>query len=151
MPTWPRVLIARWQPRWAVNAFAGTTVYALVLEVPDDTLADLLGPLRPIGFWGTSTLASDAGGWRPSNRTGIHGSVALQPGDEERASEYNTTHPVDDRANDGEPFAGLVAAHGTADDPRAYGCTVARLLPDILTIGWTPRRATASPAARGAG
>jgi Domain of unknown function (DUF4331) len=133
-----RVELGAWQPRRAVNAFAGTTVYAIVLEVPDGALAGLLGPERRLGFWGTTTLATDTGGWRPINRMGLPMVQSIfNPADDERASDYNTTHPADDRANYGELFAGLVAgvvaAHGTADDPRAYGATVARLLlPDVL-------------------
>jgi hypothetical protein len=134
-----KVELAGWHPRRAVNAFAGTTVYALVLEVPDDVIAGSLGSRREIGFWGTTTLATDAGGWRPVDRMGLPMVQSLfNHGEDERASDYNTTHPADDRANYGELFAGLVAglvaAHETADDPRAYGCIVARLLlPDILT------------------
>jgi Domain of unknown function (DUF4331) len=134
-----RVDLATWQPRRAVNAFAGTTVYTIVLEVPDSAFAGLLGPQRRIGFWGTTTLATDVGGWRPINRMGLPMVQSIfNPADGERASEYNTTHPADDRANFGQLFAGLVAdvvaAHGTADEPLAYGATVADLiLPDVLT------------------
>jgi hypothetical protein len=134
-----KVDLAHWQPRRAVNAFAGTTVYTIVLEVPDSAFEGLLGHTRQIGFWATTTLATDAGGWRPINRMGLPMVQSIfNPADCERASEYNTTHPADDRANYGRLFAGLVAgvvaAHGTADDPLAYGATVAQLLlPDVLT------------------
>ena len=135
-----RVDLGAWQPRRAVNAFAGTSVYAIVMEIPDAALEELTGRGQRIGFWGTTTLATAAGGWRPINRMGLPMIQSIfNPPDEERASDYNTTHPVDDWANYGEVFAGLVAgvvaAHGTADDPVAYGVTVAHmLLPDILRL-----------------
>jgi hypothetical protein len=133
-----RVDLDAWQPRRAVNAFAGTTVYAIVLEVPDAALTTLPGAQHKIGLWGTTTLATDTGGWRPINRMGLPMVQSIfNPPEDERASDYNTTHPSDDWANYGELFtrlvARVVAAHGTADDPAAYGATVAHeLLPDIL-------------------
>jgi hypothetical protein len=133
-----RVDLGDWQPRRAVNAFAGTSVYAIVLEVPDAAFDGTPGPRKQIGFWGTTTMATDSGGWRPINRMGLPMVQSIfNPPDGERANDYNTTHPVDDWQNYGETFAslvaGVVAAHGTADDPEAYGATVARLLlPDIL-------------------
>jgi hypothetical protein len=133
-----RVELGDWQPRRAVNAFAGTSVYAIVIEVPDVALEPVLGPRHQIGFWGTTTLATESGGWRPINRMGLPMVQSIfNPFDCQRADDYNTTHPVDDWANYGELFAslvaGVVAAHGTADAPNAYGLTVARmLLPDIL-------------------
>ena len=47
-----RVELGAWQPRRAVNAFAGTSVYSIVLELPDRALSGLVGPDRQIGFWG---------------------------------------------------------------------------------------------------
>ncbi len=133
-----RVDLGGWQPRRAVNAFAGTSVYAIVIEVPDDVLEELTSAGQRIGFWGTTTLATAAGGWRPINRMGLPMVQSIfNPPEGERASEYNTTHPADDWANYGDVFASLVAgvvgAHGTAADPAAYAVTVAHmLLPDIL-------------------
>jgi hypothetical protein len=133
-----KVELGDWQPRRAVNAFAGTSVYAIVLEISDSALEALLGPHQHIGFWGTTTLATDVGTWRPINRMGLPMVQSIfNPSDGDRACDYNTTPPVDDWANYGELFtslvAGVVAAHGTADDAMAYGATVARmLLPDIL-------------------
>jgi hypothetical protein len=132
------VELGDWQPRRAVNAFAGTSVYAIVLEIPDNTFEAVLGSHEQIGFWGTTTLATDVGSWRPINRLGLPMVQSIfNPSDGDRACDYNTTHPVDDWANYGDLFtrlvAGVVAAHGTADDPMAYGATVAHmLLPDIL-------------------
>jgi hypothetical protein len=127
-----------WMQPGPTNLFAGTNVQSIVLEVPDERFAGLLPADRRIGVWGTTHLATDAGGWRPINRAGlpmIH--PIFNPDDGERASSYNTTHPSQDRALYGPLFAGLiasvVAAQETADDPAAYGATVADLLlPDIL-------------------
>ncbi|MBV9355696.1 MAG: DUF4331 family protein [Chloroflexi bacterium] len=135
-----RVELGAWQARRAVNAFAGTTVYAIVLEIPDCLFGELIGLERQIGFWGTTTSFTDGGSWRPIHRRGLPlvQSLFNPADDDERTSDYHTTHPADDRANYGELFASLVAAvvaaHETADDPLAYGATVARLLlPDVLT------------------
>jgi hypothetical protein len=133
-----RVDLANWQPRRAVNVFAGTTVYAIVLEVPDGAFGGLVGPQHQIGLWGTTTLATDTGGWRPIDRMGQPMAQPLfNPPGSERACDYSTTHPVDDRANYGEVFAtlvaGVLAAEGTANEPLAYGKRVANiLLPDVL-------------------
>jgi hypothetical protein len=133
-----QVDLANWRPRGAANAFAGTTVHAIVLEVPDSAFVGLLGPRDEIGFWGTTTVATDTGGWRPINRMGQPMVQPLfNPPDTERASEYNTTHPADDPSNYGELFSALVArvvaAQGTARDPLAYGDGVVNmLLPDVL-------------------
>jgi hypothetical protein len=61
----------------------------------------------------------------------------FNPDDSQRASDYNTTQPADDRANYGELIAGLVSgvvsAHGTTEDAPAYGNAVAELLlPGVL-------------------
>lgn len=61
----------------------------------------------------------------------------FNPEDSKEASRYNTTAPADDLANYGERFAhmvaAVVAAHGSAANPRAYGEAVAALLlPDML-------------------
>lgn len=129
-----RVELGSWQPHRATNAFAQATVHSIVLEVPDRALERVLGPERQIGFWGTTTLVTDSGGWRPINRMGLPMVRSIfNPPEGERAIDYNTTHPSDDWANYGESFAGLVAGVAVADDPAAYGTTVARmLLPDVL-------------------
>jgi hypothetical protein len=133
-----RVDLSGWRPENAVNVFAEWHLDAIVLEVPDRDLENLLGPDRRIGVWGTTTMAADAGGWQPTNRAGKPMIQPIfNPDDSQRASDYNTTRPADDPANYGALFAGLVArvvaAHGTAEDPRAYGQAVAELLlPDVL-------------------
>jgi hypothetical protein len=127
-----------WLQPGPTNLFAGTNVQSIVLEVPDERFAGLLGAERRIGAWVTTHLATDAGGWRPINRAGlpmIH--PIFNPQDGERASLYNTTHPSEDRARYGPLFAGLIAsvvgAQETAADPAVYGALVADLLlPDIL-------------------
>jgi hypothetical protein len=149
-----RVDRSTWQPREATNRFAGTTVNAIVVEVPDAELTWRLReapgeapggaftwrlqPDKRINVWATTLLATDAGGWQPINRAGhpmIHSIFHSDDGEE--ASRYNTTAPADDLATYGERFArmvaAVVAAHGTAADPQAYGETVAALLlPDML-------------------
>ena len=105
-----RVELGTWQPADAVNLFAGTTVHSIVLEVPDAVFEGLIGPDRQIGLWCTTSLATDAGGWRPINRAGLPMIQPIfNPDQRERASLYNTTHPSEDRANDGQVFA---KAHG---------------------------------------
>jgi hypothetical protein len=149
-----RVDLAGWQPGEAENLFAGATVNAIVLEVPDAELTwrlreapgetpggDFTWRLRPekrFNVWATTRLATDAGGWRPINRAG-HPMIQpiFNPDDSEEASRYNTTAPADDLANYGKRFARAVAtvvtAHGTAADPQVYGEAVASvLLPDVL-------------------
>jgi hypothetical protein len=130
--------LSGWQPGHATNVFRGTTVNTIVLEISDGSFEGLLGPDQQIGVWATSTLATDAGGWRPINRAGRPMIQPIfSPDDSERASAYNATHPADDIANYTAPFAevvaNVVAAYGTSDDPAAYGKLVAGLLlPDIL-------------------
>jgi hypothetical protein len=117
----------------SANLFAGTNVHALVLEVPDDAFA-----VAEIGFWGTTALATDSGGWRQINRcaTPLINTI-FNPDDSERASEYNLTHPSEDRARYG-PLVGdlvtkVVAATGSSDDPAAHARRVVeRIFPDVL-------------------
>jgi len=125
--------LAGWDKDKAVNAFAGTTVNSIVIEVPDDSFR-----ATTIGFWGVTALPTDAGGWRPINRAGRPMIQPIfNPDDGERSSAYNTTQPSEDRALYGPIIsrlvAGVVAAMGTSADPRAYGELVSELcFPDIL-------------------
>jgi hypothetical protein len=134
-----KVDLSGWQAATAVNLFTGTQVSAIVLELPTAVFGGIGGEQGRIGVWGTTTLATDAGGWRPINRAGLPMIQPIfNPADSERASEYNTTRPSADRANYGALFAklvaGVIAAHETATDPAEYGKAVANLvLPDILT------------------
>src|SRR5262249_19199523 len=97
-----------------------------------------LRPERRINVWASTLLASDGGEWWTISRAG-HPMIQsiFFSGESEEASRYNASAPADDRANYGERFArmvaAVVAAHGKAADPGAYGETVAALLlPDML-------------------
>jgi hypothetical protein len=130
--------LSGWDPSRAKNLFAGHTVYSIVLEVPDGELLPSAGGKRRIGLWAVATLATDAGGWRPINRIGlpmIH--PLFTQYNEDLGNRLNAGGPADDFATHGETvikaIAGVVAANGTAEDPRAYAERVARrLLPNIL-------------------
>jgi Domain of unknown function (DUF4331) len=133
-----RADLSSWDPEGAKNLFAGHTVFAIVLEVPDSELLPIAGPDAHVGVWGLASLATDSGSWRPINRAGfpmIHPLFTQHDG--ELGDQLNTTRPSDDRAVHGKTIADMVAAvveaYGTAEDPRAYGEVVAsRLLPNML-------------------
>jgi Domain of unknown function (DUF4331) len=126
-----------WTPGGATNLFAGTTVNAIVLEVPDS--ASLLRTGQRVGVWATTMLATDDGGWRPINRAGQPMIQPIfNPDDSQEASDYNTSQPADDWSNYHDRFErkveAVVAAMGTSDNPRAYSEAVIRqILPDVLT------------------
>jgi hypothetical protein len=136
------VNLSKWNPAKASNLFAGHTVHSIVLEVPDN---DLLAKTRggKIGVWAVATLATDAGGWRSINRIGlpmIH--PLFTQYNEDFGNRLNAGHPTDDFVNYGptviKAVAGVVAANGTAEDPKAYAEEVARrFFPNILpyTVG----------------
>jgi hypothetical protein len=130
--------LSGWDPGKAKNLFAGHTVYSIVLEVPDgELLAGADGKTR-IGVWAMSRLATDAGGWRSINRVGlpmIH--PLFTQYNEDLGNDLNGGRPADDLATHGKTvagaIAGVVAAIGTAEDPRAYGEKIARrFCPNIL-------------------
>lgn len=128
-----------WTPATAASAFDDSRIQAIVLEVP--TADERLREGRDIGVWGATQLATDAGGWRQTNRAAIPMMWPLfrAMGGDDDSEHYHTDtegHPADDRAHDGERVADIVAAaagsSGT-DDPRAHAdLVVARLLPDVL-------------------
>jgi hypothetical protein len=132
-----------WDPAKARNLFAGHSVYTIVLEIPDRELLAKAGENRRVGVWALSSLATDAGGWRSINRVGlpmIH--PLFTQYNEGLGNRLNAGRPADDFATYGETVikavAGVVAANGTAEDPRAYAEKVAhRLFPNMLpyTIG----------------
>jgi len=132
------VNLSGWDASRAKNLFAGHTVYAMVLEVPDQEFLALTGGNRRVGVWAMSRLATDAGGWHSINRVGlpmIH--PLFTQFNEELGNRLNAGRPVDDFATYGEiaikEIAGAVGAYGTAEDPRAYAESVAhRLFPNIL-------------------
>src|SRR5271154_1313306 len=130
--------LSGWDPSRAKNLFAGHTVYSMVLEVPDnELLADAEGRHR-IGVWAVAMLATDAGDWRSINRVGlpmIH--PLFTQYNEDLGNRLNAGSPSEDLATHGktvaQAVAGVVAANGTAEDPRAYGEKVARrFCPNIL-------------------
>ncbi|TDC52519.1 DUF4331 domain-containing protein [Actinomadura sp. KC345] len=115
------------------NLFAGTNVSAIVLEVPDGNF-----DVSAIGFWGTTALATDAGGWRQINRC-AHPLVntLFHPDDSQLASDYNTTQPSEDRKLYGPRVHTLVAravtAMRTTHSPDAYAEQVVEtIFPDVL-------------------
>lgn len=132
------VNLSGWNPSQAKNLFAGQTVYSIVLELPDSELLANAKGGRRIGVWGLTTLATDAGGWRSINRCGhpmIH--PLFTQYNENLGNELNAGRPADDFATYGETVikavSGVVAAYGTAQDPRAYAEKVAhRFFPNIL-------------------
>jgi hypothetical protein len=130
--------LSGWDPSRAKNLFAGHTVYSIVLEVPDKELLADAGGNRRVGVWAVATLATDAGGWRPINRVGlpmIH--PLFTQFNEDLGNRLNGGRPADDLATHGatvaKAIAGVVTAHGTAEDPQAYGEKVARrFCPNLL-------------------
>ena len=137
-----KIDLSGWDPARAANLFAGHTVWSIVLEIPDALLLPIATDGR-IGFWGLTTLATDAGGWRRINRAGLPMTHPLfTQFNEDLGDRLNDGRPADDPQTYGKLLtdlvAGMVAANGTARDPRAYAETVvARLLPNLLpyTIG----------------
>jgi len=132
------VNLSGWDPSRAKNLFAGHTVYSIVLEIPDAELLAGAAGNRRVGVWAVSSLATDAGGWRSINRIAlpmIH--PLFTQFNEDLGNRLNAGRPADDFATHGETVikevAGVVAAYGTAEDPRAYAEKVAhRFFPNIL-------------------
>lgn len=138
-----KVDLTGWDPSKAHNLFAGQTVYAMVLEVPDAELLAGAGDNRKIGVWAVSTLATDAGGWRSINRIGLPMMPPLfAQYDEDFGNRLNAGHPSEDFATYGahvtKAIGAVVAAYGTAEDPHAYAEKIAhRMFPNMLpyTVG----------------
>jgi Domain of unknown function (DUF4331) len=138
------VELGGWNPGQVASSFTGSQVYAIVIEVPGSD--ERLRPGRRIGVWGTTRLATDAGGWHQVNRAAIPMMWPLfrARGGDDDSPEYaadTAGHPAQDRDRDGARVAGIVTAAarntGTAN-PEAYGRVVTeRLLPDLLpyTVG----------------
>jgi hypothetical protein len=130
--------LSGWDPSRAKNLFAGHTVHSMVLEVPDEEVLADAGGRHRIGVWAVSTLATDAGGWRSINRVGlpmIH--PLFTQFNEDLGNRLNAGTPSEDLTTHGktvaQAIAGVVAANGTVEDPRAYGEKVARrFCPNIL-------------------
>lgn len=138
-----RADLSSWDPTGARNLFAENKVYAIVLEVPDGHLLPVAGDDRRVNVWALTSLATDAGGRRAVNRAGhpmVHPLFTQHDGD--LGDRLNVTRPADDPQNFGkvvaDMVAGVVGAYGTAEDPHAYGRSVAeRLFPNVLpyTVG----------------
>jgi hypothetical protein len=132
------VNLAGWEPSQAKNLFAGQTVYAIVLELPDSELLTGAGDNRKIGVWAVASLATDAGGWRSINRIGLPMMPPLfAQYNEDLGNRLNAGRPADDYAVWGDilskKMAAVVAAYGTSEDPQGYGEKIAhRLLPNLL-------------------
>jgi hypothetical protein len=132
------VNLSGWDPNRAKNLFAGHTVYAIVLEIPDGELLAGADGNRRIGAWAVASLATDAGGWRSINRVGlpmIH--PLFTQYNEDLGNRLNAGRPADDLATHGKviikAIATVVSAYGTAQDPKAYAEKVARrFCPNIL-------------------
>lgn len=130
--------LAGWDPSQAKNLFAGQTVYAIVLELPDSELLADAGDKRRIGVWAVASLATDAGGWRSINRIGLPMIPPLfAQYNEDLGNRLNAGRPADDFATYGEALsrkmAAVVAAYGTSEDPQGYGEKIAhRLFPNML-------------------
>lgn len=137
------VNLAGWDPSKAHNLFAGHTVYAIVLEVPDADLLAGADDNKKIGVWAVATLATDAGGWRSINRIGLPMMPPLfAQYDEDFGNRLNAGHPSEDFATYGahviKSIGAVVAAYGTAEDPHAYAEKIAhRMFPNMLpyTVG----------------
>jgi len=138
-----RINLFGWDPSKAKNLFAGHTVHAMVLEVPDNVLVANAGSNRRIGVWAVSTLATDAGGWRSINRVGlpmIH--PLFTQFNEDLGNRLNAGRPADDFTTHGKTvikaIAGAVRANGSCEDPEGYAEKMAhRCCPNILpyTVG----------------
>lgn len=117
----------------AENLFAGTNVQAIVVEIPDGSFG-----VPEIGFWATTALATDAGGWIQINRCAIPFVNSFFCADEpERADQYNLGHPSTDRSEWGELVSDrvsrVVAAAGNTADPGGHARRVVEtLFPDVL-------------------
>jgi len=131
------VQLGDWTPAQAINAFADQSVYAIVIEVPDDTLTGRGGATNLVGVWAVASLQTDAGGWRSINRIGFPmiGPLFTQF-DEQLGEEVNLGRPQDDAAAYGprleEKVAALVRAYGTADPQVHAERFTHRFLPNIL-------------------
>jgi hypothetical protein len=131
-----KIDLGAWDPGKARNLFAGHTVHAIVLELPDAEFA--ADPIPQVGIWAVATLATDSGGWRPINRVGlpmIH--PLFTQFNDDFGNRLNAGVPVDDLAFYGaqvaRSVAAVVGAYGTSADPADYGKRIARrFFPNIL-------------------
>lgn len=128
-----------WVPAKAASSFEGSSIYAIVLEIPGSDAELPAG--RRIGVWAATKLATDSGGWRQVNRAAI---PMLWPlfraiGDSDDDADYQrdaAAHPSDDPANDGQRMTEFITAAARISgrrNPEAHAAAVVqRLLPDVL-------------------
>ena len=103
--------------------FAGTNIYSIALEVPDDMLGS-----GPIGVWITISLRRD-GMLVPMDRGGNPSfNPILNADDDQRRVQLH--RPADDVKNYLEPLAETCKRHGYSPDEATAAART--LLPDIL-------------------
>jgi hypothetical protein len=133
-----KIDLSAWERAAAKNPFAGHTVFSIVLEIADTELLPVAGKERTLGVWSLASLATDAGGWRPINRCGLPMVHPLfTQYNEDLGNRLNQNVPGDDVEIHGQAVAAAVAAvvraHGTCEDPEAYGLRVMhRICPNML-------------------
>jgi hypothetical protein len=120
--------LSGWDATKARNFFAGDSVYAIVLEIPDGALTTVANGGR-IGVWALASLQTDAGGWRSINRVGL---PMVHP----LFTQYN--EDLGDRLNGGSP----------STDSRSDHTAPAGVRPADVGF-WTALAELASTARRG--
>ena len=113
--------LSTWNPARAKNAFAGQTVYSMVLEVPDKELLPDERHNHRIRVWALASLATDAGGWRPINRAGLP-----------------MIHPLFTRHN--EDLGNRLNAGRPADDFETYGALFTKSIAGVVGANWNRGR-----------
>jgi hypothetical protein len=109
-----------------VNFFHGRTVAAIVLEVPDGSIADT----ARVNAWATVSLCGHAPEQQVA-RWGLPLLTHIYLGGDDLRERYNRSRPSDDDSMFISSIVSTVskyaAAAGTTDDPEAYGRRVAGL------------------------
>ena len=121
--------LSKFDPAHPVNAFGGTNVMGIVIEVPH-----ALTGTGEITCWSEVKIPTDAGGWHQTDRAGQPLAAILGHLDSDA---YNGGSPRDDLATFGDAVKALaarvVAVNGGSPDPDAYGAYVRDIyLPDML-------------------
>jgi hypothetical protein len=124
--------LSAYNPNTATNLFGNSNVTTIVLEVPSAVTGT-----GTIGFWGVTTLPTDAGGWRQINRCATPLVNTLFDFTNGGTTDYNATNPNQDLILYGQQVwtqtSRVVAANGTHSDPVAYGKYVRdTIFPDVL-------------------
>lgn len=104
-----------YDPATAVNAFGDSNISAIVLEVPS-----AITTTGTIGFWGSTVLPTDAGGWRQLQHAAAPVIGFLWDFAGGSGADYNASHPKDQKAVFGPQVvretAAVVEAMGSYDD-----------------------------------